>query len=175
MTNCMTRIRFLKFRGTRDARPDNMAMDQRLPHDLLLSVAANLGPAALLVLSQVSRACNDAANAPQLWRKLLECELKAQAHLFFGGTLPPPSASVGWKRHFFVLRRSWKQLAQEKTGRLLVQIGACALRLAFAPSSSLNPCFSLAVSLRHATAEQPHASDADLPMGRIRRDDQWCL
>ena len=104
--------------------PYSPLMLERLRPELLLIVAGNCGLLPLLSLSQVSRGCREAARDEQVWRALLVAQLRPMTKVFFGGVIPSPGDGRTWKQHYFELRWSWKQLAQERTGRILVQIGA---------------------------------------------------
>ena len=42
---------------------------------------------------------------------------------FFDGKAPPARAGLSPKQHYFDVYRGWKQSAQQRTGRLLVQVG----------------------------------------------------
>ena len=86
---------------------------------------------SLAKLGLVCRACRKVAEDPALWRMQLERELRPMAVAFFDGELPPPAAGVSWRHHYFHLRRSWKALAQERTGRLLIQVCTCPVARLF--------------------------------------------
>jgi len=93
-----------------------------LPSELCLVISRKLSPLNLIVLSSVCRAFRALSEDDDVWQSLLIRQLQPMVDAFFDGTLPPSSHKTV-KRHFFELRRSWKQLAQEQTGRMLVQIG----------------------------------------------------
>ena len=96
-----------------------------LPPEILLQVAGSegLGPVDLLALSRVSRGCRAAADDDHVWRALLLRKMSPVWDAFFDGHPPPPRSGLGWKQQYFELRRTWKRLAGERSGRLLVQIG----------------------------------------------------
>ena len=93
----------------------------RLPPELLAAVAAHAGAVDLLSLASACRAARACAEDADVWRALLTRQLRPVLDHFFGGAVPPP-ADGSWKKHFFYFRWGWKRLAQERTGRLLVQI-----------------------------------------------------
>ena len=96
-----------------------------LPAELLALVARadSLHAVDLLSLSHVSRGFRAATDAPLPWSSMISRHLQPILDAFFDGEPPAPRAGLTWKQHFFDFRRSWKQLAQQRTGRLLVQIG----------------------------------------------------
>jgi hypothetical protein len=96
-----------------------------LPHELCSAIAAStsLGAKDLNSLALVSRAFHAAATEEPLWHALLSRKLQPVIDTFFDGEAPAPADGVSWKRHFFELRASWKARAQQRTGRLLVQVG----------------------------------------------------
>lgn len=100
-----------------------------LPPDLWLFLARSpvLNANDLLNLARVchtfSRAV-DVRRNDRIWQELLQRQLGPKVDAFFGGSLPPPLSGCSWRSHYFFMRRSWKQVAQQRTGRLLVQVGA---------------------------------------------------
>ena len=98
---------------------------QSLPPEILSHVALRTRPLDLLSLALVNHACSVAATDEATWEVLTAQHLKPMVGALFDGQLPMPRGS--WKRHFFMLRSSWKRLAQERTGRLLVQVGEQSL------------------------------------------------
>lgn len=96
-----------------------------LPAELLLVIvgASRLGAIDLLALARVSCACRAAAEAELVWQALLERHLQPMVAAFFDGELPRPADGMRWKEYYFVMHRQWKHFAQQRTGRLLVQIG----------------------------------------------------
>ena len=95
-----------------------------LPPELLSIVAARCSPVSLLDLALASRRCCAVAEDDSIWKLQLTRSLQSVAEAFFEGILPSPESQTTWKRHYFALHRTWKKLAQERTGRLLVQISA---------------------------------------------------
>eukprot|EP00441_Pelagodinium_beii_P030015 CAMPEP_0197710114 /NCGR_PEP_ID=MMETSP1338-20131121/128794_1 /TAXON_ID=43686 ORGANISM="Pelagodinium beii, Strain RCC1491" /NCGR_SAMPLE_ID=MMETSP1338 /ASSEMBLY_ACC=CAM_ASM_000754 /LENGTH=361 /DNA_ID=CAMNT_0043294047 /DNA_START=6 /DNA_END=1091 /DNA_ORIENTATION=- len=77
----------------------------------------------LLRLSEVCRGLMTETGNFQVWRKLLAQQLQPMSDAFFDRNLPSPSKGKTWKQHYFEFRVSWKQFAQQQTGRMLVQIG----------------------------------------------------
>ncbi|CAK0902197.1 unnamed protein product [Prorocentrum cordatum] len=90
----------------------------------LSQVAGSLGAVDLLAASCACRALRAAAGGDGVWRALLVRHLQPVLVAFFGGVPPPPAAGRSWKVHFFEFRVAWKRLVQERTGRLLIQVGA---------------------------------------------------
>eukprot|EP00966_Prymnesium_polylepis_P049893 1154797-Prymnesium_polylepis.2 len=88
---------------------------QSLPRDLLLHTAGCLSSVSLLSLARVCRAGRAAAEDDQVWRALLRQHMGPICEAFFDGELPAPAPGTTWKRHFFSLRCSWKQRAQQRT------------------------------------------------------------
>ena len=95
-----------------------------LPPEMLRGVMGALRAADLLAVSRVDRACRAAASDALLWRSLLANDLRPMLHAFFAGEAPAPHEGRSWRQHYFELRAGWKRLAAERTGRLLVQVGA---------------------------------------------------
>merc|ERR1740121_1494410 len=71
-----------------------------------------------------ARALRAVVEDDEIWRALLARHLQPVLTAFFGGLPPPPRAGRSWKVHFFEFRVTWKRLVQEKTGRMLIQVGA---------------------------------------------------
>eukprot|EP00908_Phaeocystis_cordata_P024384 Transcript_6844.p1 GENE.Transcript_6844~~Transcript_6844.p1 ORF type:complete len:294 (-),score=56.28 Transcript_6844:83-922(-) len=94
-----------------------------LPPELGTEVARHLSAVGLLSMAAVSRASRTVADDDLVWRQLLARQLEPMVKAFFDGALPLPEAGHTWKIHYFVLRSTWKHLAQKRTGKLLVQIG----------------------------------------------------
>jgi len=94
-----------------------------LPSELLPTVAGHLDAVSLLSLALVSRVCRVVAYDDALWVALLSQQLAPMVRSFFDGTLPAVPPDWTWRQYYFELRSSWKQMAQQRTGRLLVQVG----------------------------------------------------
>jgi len=96
----------------------------QLPHETHLKVAGKLHIIDCLTLSRVCRTWRQVAEDKRIWSTFIVHHLKPVLEAFFDGEIPPPEKGLTWKQHFFGFRMSWKRLAQEKTGRMLIQIGA---------------------------------------------------
>jgi len=94
-----------------------------LPSELLLDVAINLGPVDLLSLALVCPSCSRVAQDPRLWQALVAQRMQPMIQTFFDDVAPQPQPSHTWKQHFFEFDRSWKMQAQQRSNRLLVQVG----------------------------------------------------
>lgn len=102
-------------------------MEEKKPEaltGLLLCVnSGQLNAIDLLRLSEVCRDLMDEVDNYQIWHTLLAQQLQPMVDAFFDRKLPSPSKGKTWKQHYFQFRWSWKELAQQQTGRMLVQIG----------------------------------------------------
>lgn len=103
---------------------EDRSLPARLQPELLLLVASQLDAVDLLSLASCCRALRDVAEDPSVWRDLLARRLAPIVRSFFDEELPPPEDGLSWKRWHFELRSSWKQRAQRRTGKLLVQVGS---------------------------------------------------
>lgn len=96
---------------------------QAWPDDLFLAIFGFLDTAELLTVARhLNRATCAAADEDVVWRALLTRKLRPMLDAFFDGEIPEPAIGRSWKEHFFELVSSWKRVAQERTGRLLVQV-----------------------------------------------------
>lgn len=122
------------------ARPRAIGF-QVLPLELLVAVASHLEADGLLALALV---CTDARLAGQdqhVWRALLLRHQRVVLAALFHRQMPEPRDGNTWQQHFFDFDRSWKQIAQERTGRLLLRISTSATqpRQWWAELHTLNP------------------------------------
>ena len=94
-----------------------------LPAEIFLAVVEHLSATELLVLSLACRTARAVVQEEYVWRSLFERHFHPMLQAFFDGTAPLPQAGRTWRQHYFRFRVTWKQLAQERTGRLLIQVG----------------------------------------------------
>ena len=98
-----------------------------LPHDLLAHVLGFLDAITLLSVSTASRSLCAAAADERVWRELLWRNHGAVlASVLFQGEVPRPRLGRSWKQHYFEFVCSWKNLAQERTWRILLKIHSSA-------------------------------------------------
>ena len=112
----------MQMRSPAGAEPMSLPLLE-LPPEILRIVTGHLLAVDLLSLAACSRACRAVAGDETIWETLLARTLAPMVQSFFDGNLPKPPRQSTWKRYYFELSRDWKRLAQERTGKLLVQIG----------------------------------------------------
>ena len=95
-----------------------------LPPEILVLVLDRLDSADLIAAQPICRALQAAASDELLWRSRLTAQLGPVVEAFFDGALPPPRPGLSWKCHYFEFHATWLRLAQERTGRVLLKIGA---------------------------------------------------
>ena len=98
-----------------------------LPRDLLVHVLSSLDAVSLLAASQSSIYLSSAAADEHVWRALLWHNHASVLTHLFDGRVPRPRDSLTWKQHYFEFIHSWKRLAQQQSGRILLKIHASAL------------------------------------------------
>tara|TARA_B110001452_G_scaffold77504_2_gene63057 strand:+ start:974 stop:1957 length:984 start_codon:yes stop_codon:yes gene_type:complete len=96
----------------------------RLPAELLASVAHHLDPDSLLSLGASSRALCAVASDPEEWRERLWLQHSRILASLFDGSVPEPRGGRSWKQHFFDFSTSWKEQAMRRGDRLLLVIGS---------------------------------------------------
>ena len=93
-----------------------------LPSEILSLVLRQLDAAELIASQPVCRALQAAASDEQ-WHSRLSTQLHPILKAFFDGTPPRPRQGLSWSCHYFEVHATWLQLAQERTGRVLLKIG----------------------------------------------------
>ena len=97
-----------------------------LPREVLGLIARHevLSAVDLLAFRRVCTACrNVAAPDDEAWELLLVNDFRPMIDAFFGGAVPLPRGGLTWMEHYFDFAQDWKRLAQDRTERILVQIG----------------------------------------------------
>jgi len=121
-----------RMRPTREERrelPARVSADMQkitltsLPLDALVTVVSHLDSLSLLTVATVNRTLRAAAEDESLWSARARRYLGPVLHAYFGGELPSRPPGAGAKQGYFALYAGWKQLAQERSGRLLLKIG----------------------------------------------------
>ena len=122
----------MRMRRTREERrelPARVSADMQkitltsLPLDALVTVVSHLDSLSLLTVATVNRTLRAAAEDESLWSARARRYLGPVLHAYFGGELPSRPPGAGAKQGYFALYAGWKQLAQERSGRLLLKIG----------------------------------------------------
>ena len=93
-----------------------------LPDELLVVITQNLHAIDLLQIACVCRDLRAPAEHEQVWHALIVRHLQPVIAAFFDDRCPPPQTGLSWKQHYFDFRLRWKQMAQERSGRLLIQV-----------------------------------------------------
>ena len=106
-----------------------------LPPEVLFLVFSSdkLSAVDTLSICRVCRRLRSVGEDERIWTKVIALYLGPVLDAYFDGQIPSPShlqqhwhfdgCHASWKCHFFTLKAHWKALAQERSGRLLVQIG----------------------------------------------------
>jgi hypothetical protein len=109
---------------SRPAAPPPRNALERLPNCLLVHALSRCDACSLLAVSQASRALRDAAADGLIWRSLLLRHHRPVLEILFGGEVPLPQRGMSWTQHYFHFARSWKRLAQQRSGCILLRGGA---------------------------------------------------
>ena len=115
--------------GERRELPARVSADMQkitltsLPLDALVTVVSHLDSLSLLTVATVNRTLRAAAEDESLWSARARRYLGPVLQAYFGGELPSRPPGAGAKQGYFALYAGWKQLAQERSGRLLLKIG----------------------------------------------------
>jgi hypothetical protein len=119
------------------AMPDRHDALLCLPHDLLAHSLSFLDALSLLAAAQASTALHAAVEDERVWHALRWRNHDAVLRILFDGRVPllheqqqqiEPSSCYGWSKRarYFSFTRSWKRLAQQRTGRVLLRIDGAA-------------------------------------------------
>lgn len=98
----------------------------RLPDDVLARTLSCLDAVTLLSVSQTSTNMRVAVDSDTVWRPLLWRHHRQILLILFDGRIPRLPQNLSRKQQYFLFATSWKRLAMQDSGRILLKIDGYA-------------------------------------------------